>query len=169
MKQSIRTMMALGLLVLLLASNTKAARTSPTSEVGDQSSLCNQMAAEIKRLHLEIIEQAIEFQNWKLKQLERELLSTQSKLQHLREMESSVQQQIAGLEPQATHDLSSDAESIGELEIVKAAHTEDSLKPIQLKQQPLAEREAEISEEISREKTRLQELRQRAGQVRAAG
>ena len=168
MKRSICTLMALGLLALLLLSIATSARTASAPDADDQAVRFTQMAAEIKRLRSEIIEQALEFQAWKLRQLERELLSTQSELQHLREMESNVQQQIAELEQHTSHDLSSGAERVGEMEIIKAAYTEDSLKPIQLKQQPLADREAELREEISREKTRQQELQQKARQLRAA-
>jgi hypothetical protein len=165
MKRSICTLMALGLLALLLMSATAAAQTALAADA--QAPLLKQLAAELKQLRLEIIKQASEFQDWKLKQLERELLTTQNEQQRLRELESSLQQQLAGLTQPASHDPSSGAEQITELEIVKTTRTEDGLKPIQLKQQPLAEREAELREEISREKMRLQELQQKAEKLRA--
>ncbi|MCI0392166.1 MAG: hypothetical protein MOB07_25830 [Acidobacteria bacterium] len=166
MKRSIRAIMAFCLPALLLTPGAITARPTPAAD--DQAILVKQMAAEIKRLRLEVIEQAIEFQNWKLKRLEGELLVTQREQQRLRELESSIQLQLAGLAPHVSHEPSSGAEHVGKMEIVKAAHTEDGLKPIQLKQQSIAELEAELREDIGREKARLQELRQKAGKMRAA-
>jgi hypothetical protein len=162
MKHSIRAILAF----CLLAPGAAGAR--PGAPADDQAVLRKQMTEEIKRLRLEIIEQAIEFQNWKLKRLEGELVATQREQQRLRELESGIQLQLAGLAPHASHEPSSGAEQVGEMEIVKAAHTEDGLKPIQLKQQSLAELEAELKEDIGREKARLQELQQKAGKMRAA-
>ncbi|HZS04172.1 MAG TPA: hypothetical protein VFD58_05000 [Blastocatellia bacterium] len=161
MKRSICILLVITLLAPLQA--TTVARTAPAAD--DPADALKRMAAEIRQLRLEVIEQAIEFQQWKLTHLEREMLAVRSEQQRLRELESSIQQQLAGLAPSAGHDPG--AEQMGELEIVKATHTEDGLKPIQLKLQALAEREARLSEEISRENTRLQELQQKAGKLRA--
>ena len=157
MKRTICTLLAFALLILLLLSASAVAQTAPTA--ADQAALLKQMTAEIKQLRAELIRQASEFQTWKLKQLERELLTVQSEQQYLRELENRLQQQLATL---VSHEPSANAEQTTELEIVRAAHIEDGLKPLQLKQQPLARREAELSEEISREKMRLQELQQKA-------
>lgn len=165
MKRTFCTLLALALLALLLLSATAAAQNAPAAD--DRAAQLRQMAAEIKQLRLEIVEQASEFQAWKLKQLERELLVIQSELQRLRELEGNLQQRLVALAQHANHDPASGAEPLSELAIVKATHTEDGLKPIQLKQQPLAEREAELKEEISREKMRLQELQQKAEKLRA--
>jgi predicted nucleic acid-binding Zn-ribbon protein len=162
MKRAICTLIALALLALLLLSAVATGQTAPAAD--EQAVLLKQMAAEIKQLRLEIIKQAIEFQDWKLKQLERELFAAQSEQQRLREQTNSLQQQLAGL---ASHDASTGAEQLGELEIIRATHSEDGLKPLQLKQQALAEREAELREEINREKLRLQELQQMAEKLRA--
>jgi hypothetical protein len=165
MKRNICTLLALVLLALLLLSAAAAAQNAPAAD--DQAAQLKQMAAELKQLRLEIVEQASEFQAWKLKQLERELLTIQSEQQRLRELEGNLQQRLVALAQHANHDSSSGAEPPGELAIVKATHAEDGLKPIQLKQQPLAEREAELKEEIGREKVRLQELQQKAEKLRA--
>ncbi len=117
MKRSIRAILAFYLLA------PRAAATRPAPAAADQAVLRKQMTAEIKRLRLEIIEQAIEFQSWKLKRLEGELLATRRELQRMRELESALQHSLADLE-------------------------------------------AELREEISREKARLQELQQKAGKLR---
>jgi chromosome segregation ATPase len=153
---------ALILAVLGLIAVAGAGRPPASGDQPEVASL-RQLSEEMKRLRLEVVRQGIEFQEWKVKQLERELQPLLGEQQRLEEQERLIQQRIAELNQQTSE--AAKADEVGEEESARTELTEKALKRLQEKRQPADERSAELSEQLKREQQRLRELVQRARQL----
>jgi chromosome segregation ATPase len=153
---------ALILAVLGLIAVAGAARPHASVDQPEVASL-RQLSEEMKRLRLEVVRQGIEFQEWKVKQLERELQPLLGEQQRLEEQERLIQQRIAELNQQSSEVAKAD--EVGEEESARNELTEKALKRLQEKRQPAGERSAELSEQLKREQQRLRELVQKARQL----
>ena len=159
MKQSIRTAMLIGLWAIMALTGL-AQNQAHSQNAADQAALFKQVSAELKQLRLELLEQAIEFQNWKIQRLEAELQPIQLERQRLGEQAQAFNQHLAELEKLAGN-------ASEEVEAVKAAYTEKGLKEVTPKRQLVMQREAELTEQLAKEQQRLQELSEKAKKLQA--
>jgi hypothetical protein len=161
MKQFIMTAMVAGLLAIMALTGL-AQNQAPSQSAVDQAALFKQVSAELKQLRLEMLEQAIEFQNWKIQRLEAELQPIQIERQRLGEEEQFISQHLAELEKLAGN-------ASEEVEAVKAVYTEKRSKEVLSKRQLVMQREAELTEQLAKEQQRLQELTGKAKKLQAEG
>ncbi|HKR59985.1 MAG TPA: hypothetical protein VJS64_09620 [Pyrinomonadaceae bacterium] len=168
MKRSLITAALIGLFAFIAMTGLAHAQALNQS-ADSQAALLKQLSSELQQLQLEVIQQAIELQNWKIKQLERELQPIQSERQRLREQEQAINQLIAELEKQRGNIAPVQESTAGEIEAVKAAYTEKELKELSTKQQLFTQRETEITEQLDQEQQRLQEFIKKAKKLRAEG
>ena len=164
MKKSILTAMTVGLLAFITMAG-RAHAQDPNQGAENQAALLQQTSAELRRLRLEVIEQAIEFQNWKIMRLERELQPIQDELRRLSEREQAITQLVADLNNHRTN-TSPAQEELEEIEAAKAAYTEKGLKKLSIKRQLAAQRETELTEQLEHERRRLQEFIEKARKLR---
>jgi predicted nucleic acid-binding Zn-ribbon protein len=167
MQRAINTVLTIGLLVFMavvgLAQTPPAA---PGQEAENPAVLLQQLRAEVKKCRLEVVEQGIEFQQWKIKQLEREFQRVQSERQRLGEQEQSINQRIAELDSYAASAGPGQEGEVEESKAIKATISK-GLKKLQTQQQPISEREAELAELLGQEQQRLEELLKKARQLKA--
>jgi hypothetical protein len=156
MKKSIVIAAAVGFLTFITMAG-RAHAQAPNQSAENQAALLQQTSAELRRLRLEVIEQAIEFQNWKIMRLERELQPIQDELRRLSEREQAITQLVADLNNHRTN-TSPAQEALEEIEAAKAAFTEKGLKKLSIKRQLAAQRETELTEQLEQERRRLQEF-----------
>jgi chromosome segregation ATPase len=154
MKQFSKAAMTMGLLAFLAL--TGLAQTQAPNQSAE--ALLKQLAAEVQQLRRELAQQAIAVQQWKIQQLERELLPIQNERQRLAEQEQVIHQAVAELEKQAGNAAPTPEEAAKELEAAKAAYTDKELKDLSTKQQAAAERETELMGQLKQAQQRLQEL-----------
>ena len=164
MKRSIITAMTVGLLAFVTMAGWADGQV-PNQSAESQAAQLQQISAELRRLKLEVIQQAIEFQNWKIMRLERELQPIQNERQRLGEQEQAITQLGAELNNHAGN-ATPVQDAVGEIEAIRAAFIEKGLKELSLKQQLAAQRETELSEQLEQERQRLQELVERGKQLR---
>ena len=161
MKRSIITTVTVGLLAFVTMAG-RAQSQSPNQSAESQAAQLQQISAELRRLRLEVIQQAIELQNWKIKRLEQKLHSIQSHRRRLSEQEQAINQ----LNAEFNNHVGPVQETVEEIEAIKAAYTEKGLKELSIKRQRIAQRETELSERLEQERQRLQELVERGKQLR---
>lgn len=77
-----------------LALTLGAQAQTPTGETQQQAAVNRQLLVEIKSLRRELLQQAVEFQQWKLDQINRELQQVQTEQHRLSLEEQLVQQEI---------------------------------------------------------------------------
>src|SRR5262249_43408364 len=165
MKRTMITAVTVGLLVFVTMAGLAQAQAS--NQNGENpAALIKQVSAEVTQLRLEVIQQAIELQNWKIQWLERESQPIQSERQQLAEQEQAIKQLIAELEKHVGN-LNPPQEGVtSEVEAIKATYTEKGLKALSIKQQLIVQREAELTDQLEKERQRLQELINRAKKLR---
>lgn len=155
MKRIIIGLIAFCFFTLAIAAGTASAQT-PGVQAETQAALNRQLLAEIKQLHLDLLRQRLEFQQWKLRQIERELQTAQAEQQRLAEEELAMQQVLA--------DLSNAPNGLAEIEYLKKELTGSRTEKLRAGQQPVNLRVAELTEQLSREETQLRQL---AGRLKA--
>jgi hypothetical protein len=145
----------------------QAQTIAPRSEAASQATEREQFTAELKKLRSEVLQIGIEFQSWKIKQLERELQQVLREQDHLTQQENAIQQRIAELTEQAETSLPTEEGAVGEAEVVKNGLIEKGLNEVQTRRQPLTERAAELTRQLNQEGIRLQELINKTKQLQA--
>jgi chromosome segregation ATPase len=174
-------LLALAALVRLSGAPVGAAQ----GEAETLAALRQQFQVELTGLRAEMLQQGVEFQEWKIRQLERELRrveaddrgleeSEQSVLRQLAEVEQSIAQSAAAgagqsAEPRGEPSAGGEARALGEQEGARAELGGTHLRGVRAKRQPLAEQAAEIRAQIRDEEQRLQELRRKLQQLKAEG
>src|SRR5262249_1664492 len=126
MKKSVLTATALGFLVFMTVAGRVHAQ-APNQSAESQAAQLRQISAELRRLRLEVIQQAIDFQNWKIARLERELQPIQNERRGLSEREQAITQLVAEFNNHRTNTATAQ-EAVEEMEAMKAAYTEKELK-----------------------------------------
>lgn len=129
-------------------SSTSVKPASPDAEATVQSDANRQLIAEIQQLRLELLRQCIEFQQWKLNQIERELHLAQSEQQRLISEERQTQQELNEVSVPIT----------GEGELLKAALTGDHRQKRLAHLQSVDQQVDELSERLRQEEGRLRQL-----------
>ncbi len=123
---------------------------TPTTEAVQQAALNRQLMVEIKTLKRELLQQAVEFQQWKLDQINRELQKAQTEQQRLAYEGQLLQQEINELT------VASDGQS--ELETLRTELTGERTQKLLNRQQPIAERVSALAEQAQKEEKRLRQL-----------
>ncbi|MBS1808753.1 MAG: hypothetical protein JST84_11220 [Acidobacteria bacterium] len=124
--------------------------------------------SELKKLRFEMLQQRIEFQEWKIKQLDRDLQRVLNEQQQLQDQAQAISRQIAELDAQAPEPIAPQPNAIEERQAMKSALQDEELKRIQVKLQPLNERASELNSQINQEQTVLQELHTKTKALTAA-
>ena len=159
-----KTLMNKSKVLMLLTSFTLLALTQ--SAVRAQNNNADPNAAlrqEVRQLKLELLQQGIEFQTWKIQQLEKELTRVQEKKQRLETQERSVQQRIVEL-----NTIPAAGGEGGETAEIKDHLSQKRMKQISEAQDPIVQQETELLNQLQQERNRLTQLQLRAKRIRAS-
>jgi len=118
---------------------------------------------EVRQLKLELLQQGIEFQTWKIQQLEKELAQVQEKKQRIETQERSAQQRLAEFNSVPT----AGGES-GEATEMRDTLSQKRMKQISEVQEPVVQQETELLNRLQQERNRLTQLQLRAKRIRAS-
>jgi chromosome segregation ATPase len=143
------------LLACLCAFAISAIAQSPGGETQPPNELTRQLLLEVKNLRLELLQQRVEFQQWKLNQIERELQLARAEQERLDEEGREIARELAAIPGSA--DEQKEGESL-------RAEAGGQLRKLQSRQAPIRERVAELSAQHNREETRMRQL---AAQLKA--
>lgn len=141
----------LALITLVKISN---AQSEPTEFVA--------LKQQITILRAELLQQGIDFQEYKIKQLARELQRLKPERERLEETEQNLRRRLADVEQSIAADAS------GEQEGMKAELNGTHLQGIRNKTQPLVEQETELLRQLAQEQEHLQALQTKLRQLKAA-
>ena len=133
---------------LALALNAEA--QTPVGEAQQQATLNRQLLVEIKTLRRELLQQAVEFQQWKLDQINRELQQVQTEQQRLFQEGQLLQQEI--------NELAAASNGQNEIEALRSELSGERTQKLQRRQQPLDERVSVLAEQARKEEKRLRQL-----------
>jgi hypothetical protein len=131
-----------------------ATTTAQTTDVDQLTAL----QTEVRKLRLELVQQRIEFQQWKIAQLESDLKRVREEREQAEAEERAVQQAIAEARTDEPEEIVSP----------KTELIETSLKQVQARQTVGQQRETELQEKLAREQTILQQLAARAKQLQGS-
>jgi hypothetical protein len=123
---------------------------TPASEAQQQAAVNRQLLTEIKSLRRELLQQAVEFQQWKLDLITRELQQAQAEQQRLLHEGQLLQQEI--------NELAAASDSKNELEALRSELAGERTQKLRSRQQPLDERVSTLTEQAQKEEKRLRQL-----------
>lgn len=115
------------------------------------------LQSEIRQLRLELIQQRMEFQQWKIAQLEAVLKTAKEEREAMEAEERAIHQSLTEV---TTSEGDESARFRTEL-------TETSLRKLQIRQTASQQREADLQQKLAQEQTILQELSERARRLSA--
>jgi chromosome segregation ATPase len=133
--------------------------SSAQSEITDLTALKQHLGTELKSLRTELLQQSIEFQEYKIKQLERELQRLKTERDQLDETEMKIRRQLTQVEQSIA------AGSSDEQEGMKAELNGPLLESVRRKTQPLGEQETELLKQLAHEQNQLQSLQTKLKQL----
>lgn len=144
----------------VMAMGETNAQTKPSAiESEDLATLVKQNCQEIRKLRMEILQQGIEFQGWKINLLEKDVALVQQELNQLAEQKQRIHQQQTNL-------IDSAANPSGEADELRKDFPGNRLKTINEKQESLEQREMELRNQLTDEKNKLQELLMKGEKIR---
>ncbi len=117
------------------------------------------LQTEVRQLRLELIQQRIEFQQWKIDQIETALKEVKDERAKLETEERAVQQALT----------ETSANEGDETATFRAELTETTLKKLQAQQTSGQQRESELQQQLTREQSVWQALMKRAKQLQRTG
>jgi len=123
-----------------------------------------QLTAEVHKLRAELLQQQLEFQEWKLNQLARELQQLRAEQQRWADEERSLEQELAALDGAAAPTA---PDAVSEAQAQRTATGARTQRP-RARQGPLQERLAELTAQWQQEETRRQQLAQQAERLKTA-
>lgn len=132
------------LLALITLVKISSAQSAPT----DVTALTQQLTS----LRAELLQQGIDFQEYKIKQLGRELQRLKIERELLEASEQNVRRQLAAVEQSLASEASSEQEGM------KAELNGTHLQGVRNKTQPLMEQETELLRQLAQEQEQLQVL-----------
>lgn len=167
--RTINLWLGLGCLLTLAGATALpgAAPGKTTDELPEVKVLRQQFHSELTGLRAELLEQGLEFQRWKINQLERELQRLEPDLRRLEETEQELRRHLADIEQNLEPSSSSEGRALGEQAGMKAELSNRQLNTVQKKQQLLLEQITELQRQLQHEQKREQELRNKLRQVKA--
>jgi hypothetical protein len=119
-----------------------------------------QLTAEVHKLRAELIQQQLEFQEWKLNQLARDLQQLRAEQQRWVDEERSLEQELAALDGAAAPTA---PEAVSEAQALRTANDARTQR-LRARQ----ERLAELTAQWQQEETRRQQLAQQAQRLKTA-
>ena len=159
MKRAMAFIAAAAICIVVTIGESNAQVKPTATDTEDLAALVRQSRQEIRKLRLEILQQGIEFQCWKINLLEKESAQVQQELDQLKEQEQRVHQQRANLSDPV-------ANPSGEADELRKDFPGNRLKAINEKQQSLEQREMELRNQLTEEKNKLQELLMKEKKIR---
>lgn len=138
------------LCALWLALASAAAAQTQVSETPQQAAVNRQLLTEIKTLRRELLQQSIEFQQWKLEQINRALQQAQTEQQRIFHEGQWLQQEI--------NELSAASDGKNEVEAIRNELTGERMQKQRARQQTLDERVTMLTEQAQQEEKRLRQL-----------
>lgn len=140
------------LLLLFCAVAAISASAQPTNP--DQFTA---LQSEVRQLRRELVQQRIEFQQWKIEQLETALKEVKEQRETLEAEERAVQQALTD-----TSAMDGDETATFRTELI-----ETTLKKLRAQQAAEQQRESELQQKLAREQTVLQDFTKRLQSLRA--
>ena len=144
----------------LLALVTLVKISPAQSETTDVAALRQQLTTEVRSLRTDLLRQGIDFQEWKIKQLTRELQRLKTERERWEETEMSLRRQIANVEQNLATGASDEQEGM------KAELNGTHLRGVRNKSQPLVEQEAELHKQLEQEQQQLLALQTKLKKLR---
>ncbi len=141
------------LLALLTLANISSAQSEPTEFAA--------LKQQLTSLRTDLLQQGIDFQEYKIKQLSRELQQLKVERGRLDESEQTLRRRLAEVEQSLASNPS------GEQEGMKAELNGSHLQGIRSKAQPLIEQESELLRQLAQEQEQLQSLQTKLRQLKA--
>lgn len=163
------------LMLVALAKISDAQTGAPVAD--DLAGVRQQFQSELRELRLELIAQGLEFQEWKIRQLERDIERIEAEQRLLEEEEQSIRQQLAAVtaavDPAAPavepRPPGEDARSVSDDEVTRADLSGPRLKRVRARRQPLADQEAELRKQLAQEQRKREELVKKLKQLQPGG
>lgn len=143
-----RRQFILPVIFCLLAAVSAVAQTAPPDQL-------TALQTEVRQLRRELIQQRLEFQQWKIEQLEAALKEAQEEREKLEAEERAVHQAL-------TEGSGTDGDETASFRAELIATT---LKKLQARQVSGQQRESELQQKLAREQTVWRELTKRAKQM----
>lgn len=166
-----KTKLWAGLICLLafitLINFSGAQIISAQSEPIDLATIQSQFKTELRSVREEMLQQGIAFQEWKIKQLERELRHLTIERGQLAESEQVILRQLSEVEKSIEPSVQSEGQSFGEQEGMKAELSGSRLQGVRTRQKPLQEQEDALQSQLHEERQQLQSLIDKLSQLRA--
>ncbi len=114
------------------------------------------LQSEVRQLRRELVQQRIEFQQWKIEQLETALKTAKEEREKLEAEERAVQQAL-------TEASATDGDEVASF---RTELIETTLKKLRTQQASEQQRESELQQKLAREQTVLQDFTKRQQQLR---
>ena len=143
------------------ARAAQAQTVTPANESEIVSELRRQSTSELRKLRLDLVQQGLEFQQWKIKQIERDLQQANAEQLRLVQEENSLQQDSAELAKQLNNSNSEPAQT-SEPEAMKTDLNERELLRLRTARSAVEQRVFELTEQLRREEIRQRDLQQQA-------
>lgn len=120
--------------------------------------LPEQLFLELKTLKLELLQQKVEFQQWKIQQLEREFRQAQLEQDRLIEHENLIRQQLAELRPEPTVSSGTLESGAGSVDALRTQLSNETLPELQSRREPITERISQLTRQLNQEEAQLHSL-----------
>jgi hypothetical protein len=166
MKQTIDTMILFCLLALGAFAQVTHAQTV-ANESENITALRRQFESELRKLRLELLQQSLEFQQWKIKQLERDAQQAALEQQRLLHEENSLQQALAELLQQLSNLPTAGSGQTGELEAMKVELNDRELPRLRAMRPAIDQRVSELTDALRREEIRQRDLQKQANRLKS--
>jgi len=154
------------LLALGAFAQTPHAQTV-ANESENVTALRRQFESELRKLRLELLQQGLEFQQWKIKQLERDAQQAALEQQRLLHEENSLQQELAELSRQLDDSPNAGSAQTSELEAMKTELNDQELPRLRARRPAIDQRVSELNDELRREEIRLRDLQKQANRLKS--
>jgi DNA repair exonuclease SbcCD ATPase subunit len=143
-----------------IGGSSYSAPNQPNNEPETQATLLQRLAAEVRKLRSELLEQRLESQELRITLLKNELEQARATQQQLEEQERTISQEVAEVEKQ----LGQASLMVADREQLEATKAElvGGLERLRVEQQKLAERKTQLLELLERAEQRRQELLEQA-------
>ncbi len=166
MKPIFNTMILFCLLSLGAFAQTARAQTV-VNESENITALRRQFESELRKLRLELLQQSLEFQQWKIKQLERDAHQAGLEQQRILHEENSLQQELTELSQQLNSSPGAGSGQTGELEAMKKELNDQELPRLRAMRPAIDQRVSELTDALRREEIRQRDLQKQADRLKS--
>jgi len=131
------------------------------------TALRRQFESELRKLRLELLQQSLEFQEWKIRRLEGEAQQAALEQQRLMREENSLQQALSELTQQMNTLPPSASGQTSELEAMKTELNDQELPRLRAKRPAIDQRVSELTDALRREEIRQRDLQKQANRLKS--